>query len=116
MRRSEVWWGAPRRPGGSAKRRPFLVVSADFFNANPRYPKVMVVHLTSVARATVPAWEVALPRGVATLPAASTAKCGEVYTIAKDDLDVLAGTVGQEHMARIDAALALALGFRFAVT
>ncbi len=71
----------------------------------------MVVHLTSVTRASVPEWEVALPRGVATLPAASTAKCGEVYTIAKDQLEELAGTVPREHMVRIDAALALALGF-----
>ena len=85
------------------------MVSADFFNANPRYAKVMVVHLTSVARATVPDWEVALPRGVASLPSASTAKCGEVYTIAKDRLDALAGTVPNDHMERIDAALGLAL-------
>lgn len=109
MRRSEVWWGAPRLTGGSKKRRPFLVISADFFNANPRYPKVMVVHLTSVARAVVPDWEVAFPRGVAALPSASTAKCGEVYTIEKAQLEELVGTVPRELMAQIDDALALAL-------
>ena len=63
MLRGEVWWGHPTLPGGSRKRRPFLIVSHDAFNRNERYPKVMVVHLTSVRRAgdDYP-WEVELAR------------------------------------------------------
>ena len=54
MRRGEVFWGSPHLAGGSRKQRPFVIVSADAFNLNERYPKVMVVHLTSVRRAGKP--------------------------------------------------------------
>lgn len=115
MLRGEVWWGRPALPGGSVKRRPFLIVSNDAFNRNDLYPKVMVVHLTSVRRAGggYP-WEVELPRGAAALAVPSVAKCGEVYTLLKSHLDVLSGTLGKEHMDRVDRALgvALALGSR----
>lgn len=110
VRRGEIWWGRPPLPGGSTKERPFLVVSADAFNINERYRKVMVIHLTSSPRAGGPyAWEVALPRGVAGLPAASTAKCAEVYTFFKESLTELIGTLPVEDMRRIDAALGVAL-------
>ena len=68
MRRGELWWAAPALAGGSSKKRPFLVVSADMFNAHPRYPKVVVVALTSTVRSRSFDWEVALPRGTAGLP------------------------------------------------
>lgn len=111
MRRGEVWWGAATLPGGSQKRRPFLIVSIDAFNGNDRYPKVMVVHLTTVARAGGPfRWEVDLPRGTAGLPAASTAKCNEVYTILKTQLSTIVGTLPRSHLDRVDRALALTLG------
>ena len=111
MRRGEVWWGAPTLPGGSQKRRPFLVVSIDAFNGNERYPKVMVVHLTTAVRTGGPfRWEVDLPRGVAGLPAASTVKCGEVYTVLKRQLATLAGALPQPYLDRVDRALALTLG------
>ena len=64
MQRGEIWWGSPGLPGGSRKRRPFLIVSNEAFNRNDRYPKVLVVHLTSVRRAEgAYPWEVDLPRG-----------------------------------------------------
>lgn len=96
-------------PGGSRKRRPFLIVSNDAFNRNELYPKVMVVHLTSVKRRRSYAWEVALPRGTAGLPTACVAKCGEIYTLLKAHLDEAIGTLPQEHMAQVDEALAISL-------
>lgn len=112
MRRGEVWWGAPKLPGGSNKRRPFVVVSNDAFNRNDDYLKVMVVHLTSVRRSSGPfPWEVDLPRGTAGLRAASTAKCGEIYTLFKKDLRHLAGTLPGDMMSFVDRAMAVALGF-----
>lgn len=64
MRRGELWWGAPPIPGEERKRRPFLVVSNDAFNANQAYAKVLVVHLTTVRRPEGPySWEVEVPRG-----------------------------------------------------
>jgi mRNA interferase MazF len=111
VQRGEVWWGGPTLPGGSRKRRPFLIVSHDAFNRNDRYPKVMVVHLTSMRRigGEYP-WEVELPRGAGGLPAASVAKCGEIYTFLKNHLTASAGMLRAEHMHRIDRALATALG------
>ena len=113
MRRGEVWWGHPALPGGSRKRRPFLVVSHNAFNQNDRYPKVMVVHLTSVHRSgdEYP-WEVALPRGTAGLPVASVAKCGETYTLLKSHLHEAAGMLRTEQMQQVDRALMTALALR----
>lgn len=71
----------------------------------------MVVHLTSIRRAAGPfLWEVDLPRGMAGLRTASTAKCGEVYTLLKEHLREVAGTVPRETMSAIDRALAVAHG------
>lgn len=110
MRRGEIWWSAPSLPGGSRKRRPFLIVSNDIFNANDRYPKVLAVHLTSVARSSGPfRWEVDLPRGTAGLPVASIIKCAEVYALQKADLGELVGTLRSAELERVDRALALAL-------
>jgi len=108
--RGEVWWGHPTLPGGSRKRRPFLIVSHDAFNRNERYPKVMVVHLTSVRRAgdDYP-WEVELPRGAGGLPVASVAKCGEIFALLKSHLVALAGTLPTDQMEQVDRALATAL-------
>jgi len=101
----------PLLPGGERKRRPFLVVSNDAFNANEHYTKVMVVHLTSVRRLGGPYdWEVDVPRGAANLPRASVIKCGEVYTFLKTQMGGLIGTLPREHLARVDSALSLALG------
>lgn len=113
MRRGEVYWGSAPTPGAERKRRPFLVVSDDAFNANDRWTKVVVVHLTSVQRAGGPFdWEVDLPRGAANLPVASVAKCAEPYTFWKRQLAEHIGTLSADDMRRVDAALRTALGLR----
>ncbi|MGH7856388.1 MAG: type II toxin-antitoxin system PemK/MazF family toxin [Candidatus Binatia bacterium] len=111
MQRGEVWWGRPALPGGSRKRRPFLIVSHDAFNRNERYPRVMVVHLTTIHRAEGPyPWEVDLPRGAGGLTVGSVAKCGEIYTLLKSHLTALSGAIRNEQMERVDRALGVALG------
>ena len=110
MKRGEVWWGSPTLPGGSRKRRPFLVVSNDAFNQNGLYPKVLVVHLTSVRRGTSYPWEVALPRGTAGLDTGCVVKCAEVYTLLKIHLHEAAGTVPRRYMEQVEEALAVSLG------
>ena len=110
MRRGELRWGTPPLPGGDRKKRPFLIVSDDAFNANDRYPKVMVVHLTSARRMGGPYdWEVLLPQGTARLPKASVVKCAEIYTFMKQHLGDLIGILPREQMTKVDQALALAL-------
>ncbi len=111
--RGEIWWGRPALTGGSRKRRPFLVVSNDAFNRNQRYPKVLAVHLTSVQRlGDEYPWEVSLVRGEGGLPVASVAKCGEVYTLLKSQLDGRVGMLRAEKMDEVDRSLAVALGLR----
>jgi mRNA interferase MazF len=111
MRRGEIWWAKVPMRGATAKRRPMLVVSGDIFNENERYPKVMVVHLTSVERLGRDFdWEVALPKGTAGLRRASTVKCAEVYTLWKEQLQGPASTLPPDLMRRVDRALAIALG------
>ena len=111
MRRGELWWGSAALTGGSRKRRPFLVVSHDAFNANARYLKVMVVHVTSQPGHAVPfRWEVPVPRGVAGLPSASLIKCGEIYTFWKHDLTDALGTLPPTYVDQVNRALATALG------
>lgn len=88
-----------------------LLVSHDAFNSNARYPKVMVVHLTSVHRPGAAFdWEVSLARGTGGLRQASVAKCGEVYTLLKEQLEGQIGTLPADTMLQVDRALALALG------
>lgn len=97
--------------GTDPKRRPMLVVSDDAFNRNPRYPKVMVVHLTSVKYAGGPFdWEVAVPRGTAGLERPSTVKCAEVYTLWKEQLRGTVGMLPSAIMRKVDRALGIALG------
>jgi mRNA interferase MazF len=111
MLRGEVWWASVPMRRGDPKRRPMLIVSDDVFNRNPRYPKVMVVHLTSIKRAEGPFdWEVTVPKGTAGLERPSTAKCAEVYTLWKEQLRGTVGTLPRPLMQKIDHALAVALG------
>jgi mRNA-degrading endonuclease toxin of MazEF toxin-antitoxin module len=87
-----------------------LVVSDDAFNRNTRYAKVMVVHLTSVTRAGEPfEWEVAVPKRTAGLERPSAVKCGEIYTLWKEQLSGPAGTLPRAIMQKVDRALAIAL-------
>jgi mRNA-degrading endonuclease toxin of MazEF toxin-antitoxin module len=115
MRRGEIWWAKVPMRGATAKRRPMLVVSDDVFNENERYPKVMVVHLTSVGRLGRDFdWEVALRKGTAGLRQASVVKCSEVYTLWKDQLQGPAATLPAADMSRVDRALAVALSLPLA--
>lgn len=85
-------------------------MSADAFNRNERYPKVMVVHLTTVVRTGEPyRWEVEIPRGTAGLEVSSIAKCNEVYTVLKSHLTALEGSLPRAYLARVDHALGVAL-------
>jgi mRNA interferase MazF len=111
VRRGEVWWGSPSIPGQTRKRRPFLVVSDDAFNANVAYAKVLVVHLTTVQRSKGPyAWEVSVSRGTGALPKGSLAKCAEVYTVFREDLADRIGMLPNQTMKQVDRALSLTLG------
>jgi mRNA-degrading endonuclease toxin of MazEF toxin-antitoxin module len=85
-------------------------VSHDAFNRDEHYAKILVVHLTTARRFGGPYdWEVEIRRGIAGLPAASVAKCNEVYTVFKHDLEAQVGSLPAPLMKSVDRALALAL-------
>lgn len=110
MKRGEIWWAKVPMKGTGGKKRPMLIVSDDAFNRNDSYTKVMVVHVTTVKRLSGPYdWEVPLPRGTAGLQRSSIAKCGEIYTLWKSQLEGLLGTVPRDVMRKIDGALAVSL-------
>jgi mRNA-degrading endonuclease toxin of MazEF toxin-antitoxin module len=90
------------------------VVSDDVFNESGAYPKVLVVHLTSQRRPEGPYdWEVTLPRGAAGLSRSCVVKCSEIYTLLKDQLTGRIGALPGSHLAKVDRALAVALGLPF---
>lgn len=110
MLRGEVWWARVPMRGSGSKRRPMIIVSDDSFNQNERYPKVMVVHITTVKRLGGPYdWEVAIPRGTARLDRPGIAKCVEIYTLWKEQLEGPSGTVPHAIMKKVDQALAVGL-------
>lgn len=110
MKRGEIWWARIPMRGAGGVRHPMLVVSDDAFNINPQYAKVMVVHITSVKRLHGPYdWEVALTAGTAGLTRSSVAKCAEIYTLWKEQLQGPAGTLPRAKMAEVDRAVAVAL-------
>ncbi|MFB0536013.1 MAG: type II toxin-antitoxin system PemK/MazF family toxin [Anaerolineae bacterium] len=103
-RRGEVWLAA--MPDES-KRRPCVVLSADWLN---RYAlDVMVVPVTSVARGNFPT-RVELPAGEGGLRVASWAKCDQVTTVSKKRLTGEPfGHLSQAKMQEIADAVRLAL-------
>jgi mRNA-degrading endonuclease toxin of MazEF toxin-antitoxin module len=103
--------------GSGSKRRPMIIVSDDSFNQNERYPKVMVVHITSVKRLGGPYdWEVTIPRGTARLERSGIAKCSEIYTLWKEQFEGPSGTVSRAIMKKVDRALAVGLSLPFPAT
>lgn len=102
MRRGEIWWANIPIPSG---RRPVVLVSRPI--AYVARTKVTVVEVTTRARGLET--EVAL--GVRDgLPRACCANADNLLTIDKGWLDERVGMLGPERLARLDLALALALG------
>lgn len=110
-RRGEIYWAlldALDRPG-QTKMRPAVIVQNDQGN---RYgPSTIVVPLSSKpARREYP-FQVRLPDGL--LPKPSRARCERVTTLDKCRLEPGAlARLDAETMAKVDAALKVALGLK----
>ena len=102
IRRGSVHWAR------LDKRRPVLVVSPDY--RNEWASDVLVVPCSTVRR-TAPT-HVLLRRGEAGLPAPSAAKCEQVMTLPRGDLDseALGPSLGGERMDQVERALLRAFG------
>lgn len=102
MRRGELWWAQLPVPSG---RRPVVLVSRNI--AYVARNKITVVEVTTRARGL----ETEVPLGVREgLPRACCANADNVVTIDKGWLDERIGALPPEKIARLDRALALALG------
>lgn len=114
-RRGELWW--VRQPGWSEqatdtskRRRPYLVVSGDPWNLEPRYPRVTLCPLTgleNVARRYDT--DVMLRRRETGLSKDSVARCVEIYTVFRDQLLERIAQLPDVKMRDVDRALRLYL-------
>jgi mRNA interferase MazF len=101
MRRGEVWWAKLPRPVG---RRPVVLASRD--DAYGVRALVTVVPVTTRIR-DIPV-EVRLGREEG-LPRRCVANADAITTIPKDALTELAGILGPDKVAALDAAIRFAL-------
>lgn len=107
-RRGEVWWAA------SDKRRPVVVVQADFLNRS-RTDWILAVPLTTnLARADAPG-NVRLSRQDTGLPSASVANVAQVAPVHRSGLRDRVGAIPSNSAHQIDAGLRLVLSLGGAV-
>ena len=114
-RRGELWW--VRQPARAAQaadtstpRRPYVVVSGDPWNLEPRYPRVTLCPLTGLENVTRRYdTDVVLRRRDSGLPKDSVARCVEIYTVFRDQLEARIGQLSAAKLAEVDRALRLYL-------
>jgi len=114
MKRGEIYWAnlEPRRsPGEQGGSRPFIILSDNAFNTNPRWTTVMGVPVTSSDRCRTrgPA-VVELPRGTGGLKMDSYAICYQATTLGKEKLSRKIGTLDSADLSRVEAGLLAAFG------
>lgn len=110
MRRGEVWWASMPEPAGSGPgyRRPYLIISANTFNAS-RISTVIAVVITSNVRLAQAPGNVHLPARGAGLSKPSVVNVSQVITIDKTFLTERVGRLKPGLLARVDDGLRLAL-------
>jgi mRNA-degrading endonuclease toxin of MazEF toxin-antitoxin module len=114
-RRGEIWW--VRQPAHShqegdtsKRRRPYLVVSGDPWNLEPRYPRITLCPLTggeNVRRRYDT--DVVLRKKETRLAKDSVARCVEVYTVFRELLLERVAQLSEGRMREVDRALRLYL-------
>lgn len=110
MRRGEVWWASVPEPSGSGpgSRRPYLIISANSFNAS-RINTVIAAVITSNLRLAAAPGNVRLPSRGTGLSRPSVANVSQVITIDKAFLTERVGRVSPASLAAVDDGLRLAL-------
>lgn len=94
----------------STRRRPYVVVSGDPWNLEPRYPRVTLCPLTGLEHvARRYDTDVVLRRRETGLPKDSVARCVEIYTVFREQLEQRITQLTDGKMAEVDRALRLYL-------
>lgn len=106
MQRGDIWWASLPRPIGPepGKRRPFVVVQADTFNAS-RISTVIAAVLTSNLRLAYAPGNVLLPANVTGLPKDSVVNVSQVVTIDRSFMTRRVARLPEEYMVHIDTGL-----------
>jgi mRNA-degrading endonuclease toxin of MazEF toxin-antitoxin module len=114
MKRGDIYMAnlEPRRSKGEqGGTRPFLILSDEAFNANPRWTTVMGVPITASDRCRTrgPA-VVALACGSGGLKKDSFAICYQATTLGKEKLRRKIGTLDAADVERVEVGLLAAFG------
>lgn len=99
---------SPGRGSEQLGRRPALIVQTDVANANPRYPNVIVVAVSTKGR-PVPFHVPLLPSKESGLASPSWAKCEQILTISKERLEQRIGEITPAELDAVNKALRLVL-------
>jgi mRNA-degrading endonuclease toxin of MazEF toxin-antitoxin module len=119
-RRGEIWWvrqsGARGQAGDrSTGRRPYVVVSGDPWNLEPRYPRVTVCPLTGAERVTRRyETDVVVRKHESRLSKDSVVRCVEIYTVFRDALEERVARLPELRVRELERALATYLSLALA--
>ena len=106
VRRGEIYWldWNPARGSEQAGRRPALIIQENPASANPNYPLTIVAAVSTKGR-SIPSHVAIQPSLTNGLAAPSFIKCEQIQTVSKQRLIQRAGTLDDDAMARVTAAL-----------
>ena len=113
IRRGELWWvrqsnNSEQATDTSKRRRPYLIVSGDPWNFEPRYPRVTLCPVTGAERVLRRYdTDVVLKKNETGLSKDSVVRCVEVYTIFREQLLERIGCIADSKLEEVEAALRL---------
>lgn len=111
IQRGDVFWASLSPATGSepVHRRPVIVVQRDSINRS-HFNTVVVIPLTSQTRHSHLPGNVLLSKGEANIPKASLARATHLMVMDKDRLIEKIGTLSQERLDEIVAAICWVIG------
>ena len=110
-RRGEIWWvrqPTDRRKAADTteRRRPYLVVSSDVWNAVAAYPRISLCPLTGIENVLRRYdTDVILRKKETHLPKDSVVRCVEIYTVFRDVLVDRVARISEPKLREVDLAL-----------
>ncbi len=107
IRRGELHWldWSPGRGSEQTGLRPALVIQADAGNMNPRYPLTIVATVSTKGKSTIPTHVELTPSPGNGLREVSYVKAEQIMTVAKERLRSRIGSITEQDMGRVEAAL-----------
>jgi mRNA interferase MazF len=104
--RGQIWlvdW-SPGRGSEQLGTRPALVIQTDAANANPRYPNTIVLAISRTGHPVASHVKIE-PNSANGLRETSYVKCEQVLTISKTRLIQFFGSISEDDLRAVEAAL-----------